>query len=130
MVITELYQLLFGKNHLRDGDVIEMSEHARLGGISSGEPYKNVYDLSQSVAEKVTKVDKVVYYAMALPGSSYSDAVWQVKRVDATDPNNAYTTWADGNINFDNVATDLSALNFRRYKYYKYSRWSCPKRCL
>lgn len=112
MSITDLYYNLFGRTGTNKGTDIDMAEHGRLGGISTGEPYKSVYDLSNSVAEKITKSGTVAYYAMARPGSSQSSAVWQVKKVDATDPNNVTTTWADGNINFDNVATDLTALSY------------------
>jgi len=107
-----MYEVLFGKNHIRDGDVISLAEHGRLGGISIGEGYKKTYDMNSSVAEKITKVGDVVYYAMAFPGSLQSEAVWQVKKVDATDPNNVTTTWCDSNIAFDNVATDLTVLTY------------------
>ena len=39
---TDLYQILFGKSHIRDGDVIEWAEHGRVGGVSTGEAYKKV----------------------------------------------------------------------------------------
>ena len=42
MTITDVYQLLFGKNHVKDGDVISMSEHGRVGGVSTGQPFKFV----------------------------------------------------------------------------------------
>lgn len=40
--ITELYRQLFGKGGLKDGDVISMSEHGRVGGLSTGQPFKFV----------------------------------------------------------------------------------------
>jgi len=42
MNITDTYINLFGKEHIKDGDVISMSEHGRVGGVSTGEPYKKV----------------------------------------------------------------------------------------
>jgi hypothetical protein len=42
MNITDLYIRLFGKSHIRDGDVISMSEHGRVGGLSTGQPFKYV----------------------------------------------------------------------------------------
>jgi hypothetical protein len=42
MTISEVYQNLFGRNHIKDGDVIAMAEHGRVGGLSTGEGYKKV----------------------------------------------------------------------------------------
>ena len=42
MALTDLYKALFGKEHIKDGDVISMSEHGRVGGVSTGEGYKKV----------------------------------------------------------------------------------------
>jgi len=38
--ITSLYKLLFGRTAMADGDVINMAEHGRVGGISTGQPFK------------------------------------------------------------------------------------------
>jgi len=48
------------------------------------------------------------YIADAIPGSLSGSSVWRIKRIDA----NGTTTWADGNANFDNAATDFAALTF------------------
>jgi hypothetical protein len=42
MAITDLYKLLFGKEKIKDGDVISMAEHGRVGGLSTGQPFKFV----------------------------------------------------------------------------------------
>jgi len=42
MTIQDIYQLLFGKNHIQDGNVIDMSEHGRVGGVSTGQGFKIV----------------------------------------------------------------------------------------
>lgn len=42
MTTTDLYMKLFGKGSLKDGNVIDMAEHGRVGGLSTGEPYKKV----------------------------------------------------------------------------------------
>lgn len=39
---TDKYTQLFGKDHIRDGDVIDYSEHGRVGGVSTGQPFKHV----------------------------------------------------------------------------------------
>lgn len=50
------------------------------------------------------------YIGKAAIGSSTASAVWQVKRLDTTTLLDV--KWADGNANFDNVATDLTALSY------------------
>lgn len=42
MAITDLYKLLFGKEHIQDGTVIDMAEHGRVGGVSTGQGFKHV----------------------------------------------------------------------------------------
>ena len=69
-----------------------------------------VRDVSDLLAVKVTVVGSVTYVGDASPGSSQASAVWRCKKVDAT--TGTVVTWADGNTNFDNVATDLTALSY------------------
>lgn len=40
MQITDLYKQLFGRKGPADGNVIDMSEHGRVGGLSTGQPFK------------------------------------------------------------------------------------------
>lgn len=61
-------------------------------------------------ATKVTIVGLVTYVGIATPGTIQATAKWQVKKIDET--TGTIITWADGNANFDNVATDLTALTF------------------
>ena len=49
------------------------------------------------------------YIAYAAPASALSSAVWKAKKVTTA---TGVTKWADGNANFDNVATTLSGLNY------------------
>lgn len=62
------------------------------------------------MAMKETVVGAVTYLAYASPGTSQSSAAWMCKKVDTT--TGTVVTWADGNCNFDNVATDLTALSY------------------
>lgn len=50
----------------------------------------------------------VLYVCSANPCSAVTDPVWQVKKVDATA--GLTVTWADGNTNYDNLATDLETV--------------------
>lgn len=42
MSITTIdtHKLLFGKKGIQDGNVIDMAEHGRVGGVSTGQPFK------------------------------------------------------------------------------------------
>lgn len=66
--------------------------------------------LAGEFATKVTVDGLVTYVAKAVIGSSQASAVWQAKKIDET--TGVVITWADGNSDFDNVATDLTALTY------------------
>ena len=61
-------------------------------------------------AVKITESGDITYIAQAQPGADQSEAVWRVQKVDTT--TGVVITWADGNTNFDNIATDLTVLSY------------------
>jgi hypothetical protein len=61
-------------------------------------------------AEITTINNGYAYSAKAPVGSASSSAVWQVNRTSLSDP--FITTWADGNINFDNRADAMPSLTY------------------
>ena len=80
-----------------------------MGGGSINLPSIVATD-SEVYAEVVTVVGDLIYYAEASAGTAPSTAAWRSRRIDKSA--GATTTWADGNDNFDNVATDLTALSY------------------
>jgi hypothetical protein len=84
-------------------------EHGHTGGDDLGIPGKKIIPVDY-YAVKVTVSGTITYVALALPGTAQSTAKWQVKKVDET--TGTIITWADGNADFDNVATDLTALTY------------------
>lgn len=66
--------------------------------------------LADSLATKITVSGDVTYVAVAAPGTAESSALWQCKKIDGS--SGTVVTFADGDSNFDNVATDLSALTY------------------
>lgn len=66
--------------------------------------------IADSMAIKITTVGDITYIAIAAPGTAQSAASWQVKKIDNT--TGTVITWAGGNANFSNVATDLTALSY------------------
>lgn len=67
-------------------------------------------DNSTQYALKLTEVGDVSYIAQADPGTTQASATWRAKKLDQT--SGLVITWADGDTNFDNVATDLTALTY------------------
>ena len=71
------------------------------------------WPLNQAVSEyagalRLFESGYVVYVCTAAPGALAARAVWQVMKVDAT--SGVIITRADGNSNYDNVATDLATV--------------------
>jgi hypothetical protein len=63
-------------------------------------------------AIKKTISGSVTYVALAPPGTAQATAGWQAFKKDESVANTVTITWADSNTNFDNVATDLTALTY------------------
>lgn len=70
----------------------------------------NLKIVDTPMAKKITAVGSITYIASATPGTAQAAAAWQVQKVDESIAGTTVITWADGNANFDNVATDLTAL--------------------
>lgn len=66
--------------------------------------------LADSLAVKITESGSIKYIGLAAPGTAQSSATWQAFKVDKT--TGTIITFADSNANFDNVATDLTALTY------------------
>lgn len=108
MSITDLYISLFGRTKIRDGDVISMGEHGRAGGVSTGQAFK--FTDGVNYAMKLTEDGSITYIAWANPGTLESAAKWKVMKLNGT--TGLVITWANGDTNFDNIATDLTTLTY------------------
>lgn len=64
--------------------------------------------LDSACATKVVSSGGYTYLAEAAPGTALTTAAWRCQRIDST----GTTTWADGNGNFDNVASDIASLSY------------------
>lgn len=71
-----------------------------------------LYKVSSLTAKKITTSGDYTYIATAPIGTAQATAGWQVKRIDSSVANTTVITWADGDAEFDNVATDLTALTY------------------
>lgn len=110
--ITDLYTLLFGKDHIKDGNVIDMAEHGRTGGVSTGIGYKTVL-----IAPETTLIDaadaNTTYIGKTKEGSSAdtSQAIWMIKKISVS---GTVTTinFADGDVKYDNIWDNRAALSY------------------
>ncbi len=105
--VPDLYGQLFGRGRMNNGSIVEFAEHGRAGGISTGQPFKFTDIVPMAV--KITTSGSTYYIGIANPGTAQSAEAWQAQKI-VDDGTNFVITWADGNQNYDNIATDLTAL--------------------
>ncbi len=114
MSLLDTYRKLFGKDSPKDGSVIELAEHGRAGGLSSGQGYKftKKVDETQIIDESSATV---VYIGCAIPGSdttsNKADARWKIKKIDST-TNPTLIVWADGDTEYDNIWDNRASLSY------------------
>lgn len=110
MAIVDVYKLLFGRKGIADGNVIDMAEHGRAGGVSTGTAFK----MSRDVDEK-TLVDEpdatTTYVGKAKQGGTTSDAVWQIKKISVSGTVTSIT-YADSDDLYDNIWDNRTSLNY------------------
>jgi len=66
---------------------------------------------SDAVATKITVSGDDTYIGIAPPGTAQATAKWQCKKISVSGSDTTIT-WADGDSEFDNVATDLTSLSY------------------
>jgi hypothetical protein len=111
--LTDLYIQLFGKNHIQDGDVIEMSEHGRVGNVSTGTGFKNVYTLSPYTLElDYVGGENPIYLGSAVPGSSTASPVWQIKKITYDGNNNPTLIAVAGGAEYNQIWDDRASLTY------------------
>lgn len=104
---------------------IDNLEHDEELGVKKVMNYESdgtsaITPVSKLVAEKTTIVTSgtttTIYNGVAPMGTAQSAAGWQCKKTvidgSVSGTKTLTKTWADGNANFDNVATDLTALTY------------------
>lgn len=108
-VISDLYRQLFGRSGTTKGSDIDMSEHGRAGGVSTGQPFKT----TRSVEEK-TYIDtsgSIIYIGKGPQATSTSSASWQIKAIN-TSSSVITILYADGDDKYDNVWDDRASLTY------------------
>ena len=99
MNLIDLYQTLFGKDHISDGDVISMAEHGRAGGISTGTPFKGVQEIPLQFLMDLS-AGNAFYMGESKPGVLSSQSYWRIAKM-VIDGSNISIIYADGTDKFD-----------------------------
>lgn len=68
------------------------------------------FQSADAMAMKMTVDGAVTYIAVAAPGTAEATEKWQVRKLDES--SGLVITWADGDSNFNNAASDLTALSY------------------
>lgn len=105
----------YGTDKNSGASVVETAEHAVINNVAGKKVFNidsvgNIIDGYQS--SKITTVGSITYVGVAPCGTAQSAALWQCKKVDSSVLGTTVITWADGNANFDNIATDLTSLSY------------------
>jgi hypothetical protein len=108
ITINDLYRQLFGRSGTNKGTDIEMSEHGRVGGVSSGQPFKFTDTPDQAI--KLVTSGSYIYIAYAPVGSLETALVWKAMRLDTTAGLKA--EYCDGNSDYDNKVDDITNLDY------------------
>lgn len=110
MTITDIYRLLFGREGTNKGTDIDMSEHGRAGGLTTGQPFKFTKDVEETVAVDAVS-SSVTYIGVAKIGTATSSATWQISKVNVSGTVTSLT-YADGNDNYDNIWDNRASLSY------------------
>ena len=111
MTIKSVYQNLFGKHGPIDGNVIDMSEHGRAGGLSSKQGFKYTGSIKESLQLAEDSGDaNILYVGKSYPGALSSASVWQIMSINST--SGVIITYADGDDNYDNEYDERENLSY------------------
>lgn len=113
MTITDLYLKLFGKGGIKDGNVIDMAEHGRVGNISTGTGYKNTVGVSVNGIElDYVSGTNPIYIGKAIPGSATSAASWQIRKITYDANSNPTSVLYPGTTEFNQIWDNRASLTY------------------
>lgn len=117
MARTSLYQLLFGKEHITDGNVIDMAEHGRTGGTTSGDPFKVIGEVSHTtlIEKKTSGSDTINLIGKTRTGATETDLEWQLVKITSFASNASLTHSIEhpgGNSNYTSAWVSRASLSY------------------
>jgi len=110
ITITELYRILFGRSALQNGNVIDMAEHGRAGGVNTGTPFKSVQDVPNAL--QLDEVDtSTTYIGEAAPGTATNSTGWRIMKI-VENNNDLSITFPGGEDKFDQTWDNRASLTY------------------
>ncbi len=108
--ITDLYRQLFGRSGTTKGSDIDMAEHGRAGGVSTGQPYKAIQEVPLKIILDEPDAS-TTYVGEANHGTATTAAAWRIKKIVVS---GTLTTisYAGGNDNFNKIWDDRASLAY------------------
>jgi hypothetical protein len=80
MIINDIYRKLFGREGTSKGSDIDMAEHGRNGGISTGVAFKAVQEIPLKTI--IDNQGSYIYIGEANPTVATSEAKWRIFKLD------------------------------------------------
>jgi hypothetical protein len=104
MTINDLYRNLFGRGGTTKGSDIDMAEHGRAGGLSTGQPFKYTGNVEHKFLIDRDGQGNPIYIGMAKIGTSTSDPLWQIRKLTFDGSNNVTAIeYAGGTNSFNSI---------------------------
>jgi hypothetical protein len=85
---------------------VEWLQFAKVGDSSTGSGYQKTWTVPST--SRVNDTGTYIYLGWAIPGSSESDAVWRIARIDTS----GNKIWADGDALFNNSWTEREVISY------------------
>lgn len=90
----------------------DTGDWANIGAVDTGDGSFGIKTGDPNLASRIDDTnDPIIYIGKAPIGSSESNAVWQVVKLDTS--SGLIKTWADGDASFDNVWADRASLTYQ-----------------
>ena len=110
MTITDIYRLLFGREGTSKGTDIDMAEHGRSGGVSTGTAFKGVQEIPLKFVMDLSG-GSTLYLGEANHGTATSVAKWRISKM-VISGGSITITYADGDDLFDNEWDERTNLDY------------------
>ena len=110
MSVIDTYIQLFGKEKIKDGDVISMAEHGRAGGVSTGTPFKGIQEIPLQFLMDLSNGSSI-YMGESKPGVLTSESLWRITKMDISG-STISIKFADGDDKFDNEWDERTSLTY------------------
>ena len=106
MSIIDLYYKLYHRRGTSNGSDIDLSEQGRVGGLSTGQPYKFTDNVNYDI--KIVEDGTTTYIGFSKPGTAEATEEWKVMKLDTA--SGMKLTWARGAPDFLYAVTDMASL--------------------